>query len=58
MPHQPLPGEQPTGEHDEELLDILAHELRRPLTALLGALMTLQHHPQALSVLSSRSCSG
>ena len=59
MPHQPLPGEQPPGEHAEELLAILAHELRQPLTALLGALMTLQHHTQALSgVRSSRSCSG
>ena len=49
MPHQPLPGEQPPGEHAEELLAILAHELRQPLTALLGALMTLQHRTQALS---------
>jgi hypothetical protein len=49
MPHPPLPGEQPPGEHAEELLAILAHELRRPLTALLGALMTLQHRTQALS---------
>ena len=49
MPHQPLPGEQPPAEHAEELLAVVAHELRQPLTALLGALMTLQHHPQALS---------
>ena len=49
MPHQPLPGEQPPGEHAEELLAMVAHELRRPLTALLGALMTLQHRAQALS---------
>jgi two-component system OmpR family sensor kinase len=49
MPHPPLPGEQPPGEPAEELLAILAHELRRPLTALLGALMTLQHRTQALS---------
>ena len=28
---------------------MVAHELRQPLTALLGALMTLQHHTQALS---------
>ena len=28
---------------------MVAHELRRPLTALLGALMTLQHRTQALS---------
>ena len=49
MPHQPLPGEQPPGEHAEELLAMVAHELRQPLTGLLGALMTLQHHTQALS---------
>jgi signal transduction histidine kinase len=49
MPHQPLSGEQPPGEHAEELLAMVAHELRQPLTALLGALMTLQHHTQALS---------
>jgi signal transduction histidine kinase len=49
MPHQPIPGEQPPGEHAEELLAMVAHELRQPLTALLGALMTLQHRTQALS---------
>jgi two-component system OmpR family sensor kinase len=49
MPHPPLPGEQPPGEPAEELLAILAHELRRPLTALRGALMTLQHRTQTLS---------
>jgi two-component system, OmpR family, sensor kinase len=49
MPHPSLPGEQPPAEHAEELLAILAHELRRPLTALLGALLTLQHRTQALS---------
>jgi two-component system, OmpR family, sensor kinase len=49
MPHPPLPGEQPPGEHAEELLAMVAHELRQPLTALLGALMTLQHRTQALS---------
>jgi two-component system, OmpR family, sensor kinase len=48
MPHPPLPGEQPPGEHPEELA-MVAHELRQPLTALLGALMTLQHRTQALS---------
>ena len=41
---------EPPGEHAEELLAMVAHELRQPLTALLGALMTLQHHTQALSV--------
>jgi two-component system, OmpR family, sensor kinase len=49
MPDQLLPGEQPPGEHAEELLAMVAHELRRPLTALLGALMTLQRRTQALS---------
>jgi two-component system, OmpR family, sensor kinase len=49
MPPQLLPGEQPSGEHAEELLAMVAHELRRPLTALLGALLTLQHRTQALS---------
>src|SRR4029453_2356101 len=49
MPPQPLPGEHPPAEHAEELLAMVAHELRQPLTALLGALMTLQHHTQALS---------
>jgi two-component system OmpR family sensor kinase len=48
MPHQPIPPEQPPGEPAEELLAIVAHELRRPLTALLGALATLQHRSQAL----------
>jgi two-component system sensor histidine kinase KdpD len=50
MPHQPIPREQPPGEHAEELLAMVAHELRRPLTALLGALATLQHRQQTLSV--------
>jgi two-component system, OmpR family, sensor kinase len=49
MPHPPLPGEQPPGEHAEELLAMVAHELRQLLTALRGALMTLQHRTQALS---------
>jgi two-component system, OmpR family, sensor kinase len=49
MPPQSLPGEQAPGEHAEELLAMVAHELRRPLTALLGALMTLQHRAQALT---------
>jgi signal transduction histidine kinase len=49
MPHQPMPRTPPGGEPAEELLAILAHELRRPLTALLGALATLQQHRHALS---------
>jgi K+-sensing histidine kinase KdpD len=54
MPHQPIPPTQPPGEPTEELLAILAHELRRPLTAILGALATLQHRQQALSVLQQQ----
>jgi two-component system, OmpR family, sensor kinase len=50
MPYKPTGGEQPPGERADELLAIVAHELRRPLTALLGALATLQHRGQALSV--------
>jgi signal transduction histidine kinase len=54
MPHQPIPPVQPPGEPAEELLAILAHELRRPLTAMLGALAALQHRQQALSVLQQQ----
>jgi signal transduction histidine kinase len=50
MPHQPTDGEQPAGERPEDLLAMLAHELRRPLAAMLGALATLQHRGPALSV--------
>lgn len=50
MPHKPTGGEQPPGERVDELLAIVAHELRRPLTALLGALATLQQRSQALSI--------
>jgi signal transduction histidine kinase len=54
MPHQPIPREQPPGEPAEELLAVLAHELRQPLTAMLGALATLQHRRQALSTLQQQ----
>jgi K+-sensing histidine kinase KdpD len=50
MPHKPTGGEQPPGERADELLAVVAHELRRPLTALLGALATLQQRGQALSI--------
>jgi len=50
MPHKPTGGEQPPCERADELLAIVAHELRRPLTALLGALATLQQRGQALSI--------
>ena len=49
MPHKPTGGEQPPGERPDDLLAIVAHELRRPLTALLGALATLQRRGLALS---------
>jgi K+-sensing histidine kinase KdpD len=58
MPHRPLPRQQPTGQDDQELLNILAHELRRPLTALLGALATLQHRQQTLSMLQQQELLG
>jgi two-component system sensor histidine kinase KdpD len=50
MPHKRIPRTQPPGDHAEELLAIVAHELRRPLTALLGALATLQYRDQVLSI--------
>jgi signal transduction histidine kinase len=53
MPHQPLPRKPP-----DELLAMVAHELRRPLTALLGALATLQRRHQVLSVLQQQELLG
>jgi signal transduction histidine kinase len=50
MPHKPTGGAQPPGERADELVAIVAHELRRPLTALLGALATLQQRGSALSI--------
>lgn len=58
MPHKPIPPIQPHGDHPEELLAILAHELRRPLTALLGAVATLQQRGQALSALQQQELLG
>ena len=45
------PGRTPPPRQDqvEELLATVAHELRRPLTALLGALATVQQRGPALS---------
>jgi signal transduction histidine kinase len=57
MPHQPTGGQQP-GERAEELLAMVAHELRRPLTSLLGALATLQQRGQTLSVLQQQELLG
>jgi signal transduction histidine kinase len=53
MPHKRIPRTL-VGEPAEELLAILAHELRRPLTALLGALATLQQRHHALSMLQQQ----
>jgi len=58
MPHKPIPRTPPSGEHVEELLAILAHELRRPLTTLLGALATIQQHDQALSAFQQQELLG
>jgi signal transduction histidine kinase len=58
MPHKPIPPTQPPGDHAEELLAIVAHELRRPLTALLAALATLQQHDRALSALQQQELLG
>jgi two-component system sensor histidine kinase KdpD len=58
MPHQLIPPTQPPDESTEELLAIIAHELRRPLTAMLGALATLQQRQQALSVLQQQELIG
>ena len=58
MPDHPNPLEQPPGESAEQLLAILAHELRRPLTALLGALATLQQRRLALSPLQRQELLG
>jgi hypothetical protein len=30
MPHKPMPRKHPPGDHADEVLAILAHELRRP----------------------------
>jgi signal transduction histidine kinase len=53
MPDQPSPRGQPAGE-PAEVLAVVAHELRRPLTALLGAVATLQQRGQTLSILQQQ----
>ena len=59
MPHQRIPHPPvAAGELAEELLAILAHELRRPLAAMLGALATLQQRHRALSVLQQQELLG
>jgi signal transduction histidine kinase len=54
MPIPLSPGEPPPGEPAEELLAMVAHELRRPLTALLGALATVQQRGAALPAAQRR----
>jgi K+-sensing histidine kinase KdpD len=58
MPDQPIPRPRPPDERAEELLGMVAHELRRPLTALLGAVATLQQRGQTLSVLQQQELLG
>jgi signal transduction histidine kinase len=58
MPDQPNPRSQPAGEQTEEVLAVVAHELRRPLTALLGAVTTLQQRGPTLSVLQQQELLG
>jgi signal transduction histidine kinase len=57
MPHKPIPSAQP-GDRANELLGVVAHELRRPLTALLGALATLQHRREVLSSAQQHELAG
>jgi signal transduction histidine kinase len=57
MPEQPNPHTQPAGE-PAEVLAMVAHDLRRPLTALLGAIATLQQRGQTLSVLQQQELLG
>jgi signal transduction histidine kinase len=58
MPDEPNPRRQPAGEQANEVLAMVAHELRRPLTALLGAITTLQQRGQTLSVLQQQELLG
>jgi two-component system OmpR family sensor kinase len=53
-----MPRPRPPDERAEELLGMVAHELRRPLTALLGAVATLQQRGQTLSVLQQQELLG
>jgi signal transduction histidine kinase len=58
MPHKPIGGQRPAGKQADEVLAVIAHELRRPLTALLGAIATLQQRSQTLSVLQQQELLG
>jgi signal transduction histidine kinase len=51
-------GKQMPGDPAEELLAMIAHELRRPLTALLGALATVQQRGPALATAEQQELLG
>jgi signal transduction histidine kinase len=51
-------GNRPPGDPAEELLAMIAHELRRPLTALLGALATVQQRGPALATAQQQELLG
>jgi signal transduction histidine kinase len=51
-------GKQMPGDPAEELLAMIAHELRRPLTALLGALATVQQRGPALATAQQQELLG
>jgi signal transduction histidine kinase len=48
MPNQGPGGQPPPADQAQELLAMVAHELRRPLTAVRGALATVRHRGHAL----------
>jgi signal transduction histidine kinase len=54
----PAGGKQMPGDPAEELLAMIAHELRRPLTALLGALATVQQRGPALATAQQQELLG
>ena len=48
MANQRPGGQPPPADQTQELLAMVAHDLRRPLTAVRGALATVQHHGHVL----------
>jgi hypothetical protein len=58
MPPVRAGGNRPPGDRAEELLAMIAHELRRPLTALLGALATVQQRGPALATVQQQELLG
>ena len=48
MPNQGPGSQPPPADQAQELLAMVAHELRRPLTAVRGALATVRHRGHAL----------